>query len=676
MTETKTFLYLIAAVIVAFLLTYFLYRKKMTGKAYFLMAGLRFLTILTILILLIAPEIKSKTYYPEKPTLSVLMDNSASIKELGYDSIASEVYNRIRNDKDLNEKFLVSTYAFDEDLRASDSISFKGKQTNIAASLSALEKVTKNSSGAILLLSDGNQTFGTDYQYFTDRLKQAVYPVVMGDSTTYNDLKISSLNINKYAYLKNKYPIEVFLSYEGTTSVSSNFKIMDGNQTVFSQKVSFDANNRSEVIQTELLADRVGVRRLEAVVEPLSEEKNTDNNKKLTAIEVIDQKNNIAIVSDVLHPDIGALKKIIESNQFRKATIINVSDFKVVKDEFQLYILYQPNVAFKNILEQIKDRKLNYWLISGEDTNWRFLNAMELGFNHDISPGEEDVLADFNTGFSPFQVKDINFEEFPPLLSNMGGVDFLSAHQVLLFKKIGSVVTPQPLLATFGNNNQKAAVLLGEGIWKWRAASYLENNSTEEFDGFFGKLLQFLASNKKRERLTVSNESFYYGNGNVKITASYYDKNYEFDPNASLEISVEDKVEGSSVTFPMLFKGNSYEVDLSSLPAANYNFTVRETSEKITKTGSFTILDYNVEQQFVNPDTDRLLKLAENTGGEMFYSNDFENVKKLLINDSRYQTIQKSKENIVPLIDWKWLLIFLSITLAAEWFLRKYYGLI
>ena len=72
-----------------------------------------------------------------------------------------------------------------------------------------------------LLISDGNQTYGYDYEYMTNRYKQAIFPVILGDTTTYTDIKIQQLNVNRYAYLKNKFPVEIIATYKGNTSVNS-----------------------------------------------------------------------------------------------------------------------------------------------------------------------------------------------------------------------------------------------------------------------------------------------------------------------------------------------------------------------------------------------------------------------------------------------------------------------
>ena len=246
----------------------------------------------------------------------------------------------------------------------------------------------------------------------------------------------------------------------------------------------------------------------------------------------------------------------------------------------------------------------------------------------------------------------------------------------MLYSKIGNVETNNPILATYDVNGSRAALFLGEDIWKWRAQSYLNNKNFEIFDAFIGKLIQYLASTVKRDRLNINFESFYYGQDNIKISAEYFDKNYIFNPNASLEIEVKDINKNTTVKYPMLLKNNYYEIDISSFPASEYEFTVRSLSENISKGGNFSILEFEVEKQFLNADVTKLIQLATNTGGKSYFIDNSENFFVDLINDNRYTPLQKSSENIVPLIDWKWLLALITFTLSAEWFLRKYNGLI
>jgi len=160
------------------------------------------------------------------------------------------------------------------------------------------------------------------------------------------------------------------------------------------------------------------------------------------------------------------------------------------------------------------------------------------------------------------------------------------------------------------------------------------------------------------------------------ITAQFFNKNYEFDAKERLSITVKDKISKTEKTVPFILKNNNYQVDLSSLPASNYSFTVKATSEKISKSGSFKILEYNIEQQFLNADVTKLNKMATNSDGSIHFVDNYELLIENLVSDERYKPIQKSSKNIVPLIDWKYLLALIALTLSIEWFMRKYNGLI
>jgi hypothetical protein len=222
----------------------------------------------------------------------------------------------------------------------------------------------------------------------------------------------------------------------------------------------------------------------------------------------------------------------------------------------------------------------------------------------------------------------------------------------------------------------KEAILLGENIWQWRAQSFLNEKTFEVFDTFIDKIIQYLASNTRKERLTIDFESFYNGASGVIINAECFDKNFEFNTRENLIIELEDTVTNKKRTFPFILKNNSYQVDLSSLTPSDYTFTVKATTENISKSGAFKILEYNVEQQFLNANVTKLQLVATNSNGTSYFINNANKVMDDLLKDNRYQSIQKESKNVIPLIDWKYLLLLIAICLSLEWFLRKYNGLI
>ncbi|WP_369994698.1 VWA domain-containing protein [Winogradskyella sp.] len=676
--QTETILYIIIAAITALLLALFqyMYKSKVKSNLKYTLTALRALSVFGILMLLINPKFESKTFYDEKPTLVVAADNSESVSYLEQDQNANRVIETITTNRELNERFNIQKYSFGKTVKGLDSLSFNERQSNISEALKQFGEVYANETAPIVMLTDGNQTYGSDYSYVSKTVDQQIYPVVLGDSTVYSDLSIKQLNVNRYVFLKNKFPVEIITNYNGTETINTELKIWSGNTIVFSKPIQFSAENTSEIVSTALTANSVGVKAYRVELAPLQNEKNTVNNSKNFGVEVIDQKTNIALVYDRLHPDLGALKKSIESNEQRSVTILKPKEYLSSINDFQLVILYQPSNNFNLVLDEIKSQKLNSFTISGVTTNWVLLNNSQDFFKQTITNQTEDFQPSLNKNYSTFIIDNLFFEDYPPLRSEFGTLEFLVPHDVILSKSVNGIDTGQPMLSTFEIDNTKHALLSGEGLWRWRAQSYLDSETFNDFDNFIGKLVQYLGSNKKRNRINIDYKSFYNGNDDVIISAQYFNKNFEFDNSAALTIILKSKSDDSVREVPLLLNNGNYRVDLSGIASGAYDFTVKHNTESISASGSFEVLEYNVEQQFLNADIDKLVSLANNSSGKAFYSTQYDELISDLLSDNRYATIQKSTKNIVPLLDWKYLLGIIALSLFAEWFIRKYNGLI
>ena len=676
--ETQTLLYIIIAGIAALLLALFQYLYK-SKKSYLnkIFAFLRFVTIFSVLLLLINPKFEQTKFYNEKPNLIVAIDNSESVKHLKQSENVEQFLDKIKQDNALNEKFNIEYYTFGNDLKPFDSLNFNDSQSNISDVFDNLSQIYKNTVAPLILISDGNQTYGRDYEFESTKYKQPIYSVILGDTIRYSDLKIQQLNVNKYAYLKNKFPVEVIAVYNGTQSVNSQLIISSENSIVFKKDLTFSKANNSHVVTLTLPANRVGVNTYNATIIPLESEQNKVNNSKPFAVEIIDEKTNVALISDISHPDLGILKKSIESNEQRSVSILKPNEFLDRQDDFQLAILYQPNSKFKAVFEAIDKTGGNKFIITGTNTQWSFLNNVQSNYTQEVTLQIEDFQPEINSNYSTFIIDDLDFNSYPPLQSEFGDIAFNIPIETLLYKRVfNDSIEQQPLLVTFENNSKREAVLMGEGIWRWRAQSYLNKKSFQEFDNFIGKLVQYLASNKKRSRLNLVYESFYNGVGDIKIAAQFYNRNYEFDNNANLNIAIKNSNSDETTTLPFILKNNSFEVDLSGFQPSEYNFTVSANNGEVKQSGRLKILDYNVEQQFLNANVTKLQQVATNSKGASYFIANTNDIFTNLISDSRIKTIQKSSKNSVPLIGFKYRLAFIALSLAIEWFLRKYNGLI
>ncbi|WP_299116959.1 VWA domain-containing protein [uncultured Winogradskyella sp.] len=674
---SSTIIYLILSGILALLLALFQYvYKTKYNKLKWVLSALRFIAIFSILILLINPKFEAVTYYEEKPNLVIALDNSESIAYLKQDEIATQIYNNLSKNTRLLDRFDIKTYKFGNSTSSIDSLDFKDNQSNFSSFFKNYNELYKGQIAPVLIVSDGNQTLGNDYLYSAKKNKQAIFPVILGDTTNFSDLRLQQVNVNRFAYLKNRFPVEVIVNYSGEESVSSQLKISSGNTVLFSKNITLDNSNSSEIINTTLNASQVGVKTYKVEISPLENEKNTVNNYKNFGVEIIDQKTNIALVADGLHPDIGALKKSIESNEQRSVSILKPRNVISKINDFQLVILYQPNNNFKDLLDEISRIKLNTFTITGNTTDFDVVNNSQVFFSQEITNQSEDFQPAVNTNYGTFIVDNISFDNYPPLQSEFGSVTFKVPEETLLFKTVNGVNIDAPLLSSFEANGQKYALLSGEGIWRWRAQSYLDTDSFSDFDNFIGKLVQYLSSNKKRNRLNLDHKSFYNQNETIVLSAQFFNKNYEFDSNANLQVTYKNNETNETKTLPLLLKNASYRIDLSGIAPGDYSFTVKNQDEPVSASGGFKVLAYNVEQQFLNADVTKLNSLATSTNGKSFYSNQTNNLVESLLNDTRYATIQKSKRSTIPIIDWKYLLGLIALALSLEWFIRKYNGLI
>ncbi len=673
----QTILFIVLSVIIALLLALFqyAYRSKL-NKLNILFIFLRFVTYFSILLLLINPKFEKIKYYNEKPNLVLAIDNSSSIKFLEQDENVENLLEAIKSNKELNNKFNIDYFSFGNELRTLDTIEFDDRRTNLSRVFSDLDQIYKNSVSPTLLISDGNQTYGYDYEFTAGEYDQPIYSIILGDTITYSDLKIEQINVNRYAYLKNQFPVEAIINYNGNESVKTDFIVKKGNQTVYRKSISLSKLENSQIINFTLAANPAGVISYSAAIAPLEIEKNKINNFKDFGVEVIDQKSKIALISDIIHPDLGAIKKSIESNEQRTVSIVKPNEIFNKLNDFQLIILYQPNNSFKPVYDELNKLNKNILIVTGSKTDWSFLNSIQKNYYKKVSNLTEDYQPLLNENFNTFIVNDMDFQSFPPLTSFFELVEFKTRSESILFKAVNGIVTDQPLLSVLEYDNRREAVLFGEGIWRWRAQSFINEKSFSGFDNFMAKIVLYLASNNQKSRLTVDHESFYYGNDDIIISAQYFNKNYESESTRKCSDRDKDENTGSIKTLPFVFDKNKYQVSLNNLPASDYSFVVKVSDEPLSQSGKLKILDYNVEQQFLNANVTKLKRIAANANGNSYFVKNADKLFSDLLEDDRYITIQKSNKNTVPLIDFKILLFLIILSLALEWFLRKYNGLI
>jgi len=420
--QIQTVIYIIISLVLSGLAAFlqYFYKEKYRDKNNFLLFFLKTSSLFLLILLLINPKIKTTELESLKPVLSVLADNSNSILFFNEDKNITSFLKKIKEDKSINEKFDIQEYSFGSKLNTLDTLTFTDSETNISEAISSINELNENKIAPVVLLTDGNQTIGYDYEFINSN--QKIYPILFGDTIQYKDLKISQLNVNKYSYIKNKFPVEVLLNYQGDKTIISQFSISKKGKTIFSKKIEFSPSDNSKTITTNLKSNKEGLHFYTASLKTIKGEKNTINNIKNFSVEVINEQTKILILTSVLHPDLGALKKAIEKNKQRSVDVFLINKFKKEINDYQLVILNQVNNKFKDVFKQIKTKNKNFFLISGTNTNWNFINKQQLQIARNTINQTESYEAVFNNSFLTFSQKDIGFHQLPPLKDKFGDI--------------------------------------------------------------------------------------------------------------------------------------------------------------------------------------------------------------------------------------------------------------
>ena len=121
---------------------------------------------------------------------------------------------------------------------------------------------------------------------------------------------------------------------------------------------------------------------------------------------------------------------------------------------------------------------------------------------------------------------------------------------------------------------------------------------------------------------------------------------------------------------------NAFKTNLEGLESGKYSIIVTEKNTNTVYKGVFEVIAYNVEKQFVNSNYTKLNQLSEETNGKAYLPNNINLLIDNLLKDKSYIPIQKEIIKNSPIIDWKWLLFIIILSLSVEWFLRKYNGML
>ena len=647
--------------------------------------GIRAVLAFFLMFLLLGPIVKQVNNLFEKPVFVVVYDNSISVKETADSAQIRDLVSKITQTASmLREKGY--------DVKVTDLQGVEIEQPNFVAHVSdlggALKKITNrfesNQIGGVILASDGIYNEGISPLYATYNFP--IYSVGIGDTTQRMDVLIKDVAYNKIVYQGNKFPLRVEVMTKNlenqniTVSLSRRGKVLE--------KISKESSEGQLLVYDfQPIAEEQGIQKLDVQVDVKQGEYNVRNNRASVFVEVVEGKKKILVIASSPHPDIKALREVVDKNpnyefllhipgvEEQPSHVLNV-------DQIDLAIFHQaPDVRGKTreLFQRFVASKTSLFLIIGSQTDLPLVAKQNMPVRFESAPNDYDeVVPGSNPLFSQFMLtSETNtiIQNYPPVSVPFGKLKIPGSAMPLLFQRVGSVATEKPLLFVDVEDGRKVCVMLGEGMWRWKLNEFDRFENSEAFDEVFGKLIQYMStSDDKRKFRSYPLKQEFADTEAVVFESQVYNDIFEPVFGNTIDLELADE-QGKKLKYSYTTSPGNVRYQIGGLKEGVYRYkskTLLNQKQEEVK-GEFAVVQRQTELQNLTADFDLLRRLSTSTGGS-FYPLANADAMRDELQKAEARSIIHSEEVYNSLINLKWVFWVLLTIISVEWFARKYFG--
>ena len=676
--------------VISLLLSYFLYSKsKWFSDLHLIWKSIlrltRALLFFLIGVLLLDVIFEMIHYDKEKPILITITDNSNSLKNYS-DSLY--VKTQILNTKKAINKEFAKDYEIVEmttglEPRYNDVVNLKENKSNFESVFSKISTDFFNRNiGGLVFISDGNFNTGSNPIYSTSQLNFApIFSLGVGDTVIKKDHYIKNVSTNEIAFLGNQFPVEVDVeSVKFEKGSTYTVSLLKNNKVLQSQKITYDNNERDfKQLNFLLNADQVGFQSYTVSISKADNEVNYLNNKRTFYVEILDSRNKILILSGAPHPDVSAVKNVLDLNENIEVVTALASSWDKKLDYVDLVIWHDPQTGFDlKTLNYIQSFDKPILFFISPNTSSNTINKIGIGVGSSNRSNIDEVQGSLNKDFNSFELSE-TFDEFinnaPPLNSKFGKLLIKKPLDILLYQKIGSVSKKEPLIYFLKHGSVKYGVVYGVGVWKWKMNEYSKSNKHEKFNELIEKLTGYLVVKKNNSPLRVSIPSRFTKDEEVIMNASFYNSSFEAITSPKIKLTlIDSKKSKSDLEFSIY--GDAYRLNMGTLSPGKYSWNAETKFDNKTykKSGVFVVQDISLENRDTYANHSLLIELSEKTNGAFFKLSASDKMIQALKNRKDIATVSHQTSLFKHLIDFKLYFLILIVIVSIEWFVRRFNG--
>lgn len=472
--------YVVVCAILAAGIAYILYRGQHPWNKTWnqILFAARFILGFFLMFLLLGPIVKQISNLFEKPVFVLLYDNSASIRETTDSTARTKLIDNMSATASLLREKGYDVRITDLEGKEFERPTFDAPVSDLNGALRKISnQYESNQISGVILISDGIYNEGVSPLY--NAYNYPVHTIGVGDTSQRMDILIRDIAYNKIVYQGTKFPVRVEVLVKNLTNQPINVSLLQRGK-VLEQQTKTSAGDELLTYDFQPMAAEQGIQKLDIQVEVKDGETNVRNNRGSIFVEVVEGKKKILVIAPSPHPDIKALREVVDKNPNYEFLlhIPGVEEQKateLTEEKIDLVIFHQsPDVKGKtrDLFLQFAAGKTPLFLIIGSQTDLPQLARQNMPVKFESAPRDYDeVIPGANPAFSQFMISSETnsvLPNYPPVSVPFGKMKTTGSATPVLFQRVGAVTTEKPLLYIDTQEGRKIGVMLGEGLWRWK----------------------------------------------------------------------------------------------------------------------------------------------------------------------------------------------------------------
>jgi hypothetical protein len=595
-------------------------------------------------------------------------------------------------------------------LAAAHELDGTGATTRLHSSIAAMLGSLHANEGAraLVLFSDGHDFELTNPAKtgFAARARQTpIFAVPFGKQGKVRDASVRITSYQPYTYVKQKARIGASLRLVGCELEKLSVVLKREGKIAQTQVVQ--AGEESEIpVHFDVAEPAVGQYEYEIRVVPLNGEVDEENNSALTYLNVIDQQIRVLFLEGEPYWDTTFLQRSLMRNE------------KMNVDSITLY----AEGKARSVRKTPGERELK---APASANDWKNYDVVVLGRSVDKVIGAEGVtqLEDYvkngggtvvfsrgrafsdkapRTDLEPVTWGDATTEHVRLQATREGQAlapfralaaesvdpekvpDLIAARAVIDKKPLAaSLAGAQPVDAAGGEGNPGmihrrvgAGQVLSigvDGLWRWAFNAKIEGTNTI-FDRFWDQMILWLMAG--RDFLPTQKFSLRASSANVPLGEKIYFRGLMREPTPGardIPLTIRHGTEEAGRTTLAADPKAADKLTAEFVPnkPGKYEATAK-FPDGTEQTARFIVFDENLEQTEVATDVTYLKKLCESSGGRLLQPEELGGFVRQLSEERSDATPQT---RLVSVWDRVWIFWLTGLCFAADWFLRRRWGL-